>query len=778
MIEPKKFLFVSIEALISDIAWQVTKEGHEVKYFIESKEEKDIGDGFAAKTDDWEKEVAWADVIVFDDVLGQGKKAQKLRNEGKLVVGGTPYTDMLEDDRAFGQNELKSAGVSIIPQENFTSFDEAIDFVQKNPNRYVIKPSGEAQNLKQLLFVGEDEDGKDIVHVLEDYKRAWSKKIKEFQLQKRIVGVEVAVGAFFNGHDFVYPINVNFEHKKLFPGDIGPSTGEMGCYDDQTEVLTNNGWKFFKDLKHDDEICTLNPSNHEIEFHKPSLLVSFSHHKKLVSIQNNTLDIVITPDHNMYACTQWNARNKKNKFEFIKARGLQYQSLIKRTGTWIGQEQEYFVLPSVDFGHHEGNQVLLHKTPEIQIPMDDWLAFMGIWLSDGCTSEGYRIGIAQKVGQKTGLIEDLLEKLPFRFSRTENEFYAYSKQLYSYLERFGKAHEKHVPDFVKNLSPKQIEIFLKWFALGDGTLMKNGYRIFYTCSKALADGLQELLLKTGKVGTIKKKEGRGAVWIKDHFANAERIQYEILERVRKLNSWIDKRDMKVVDYNGKVYCATVQNHIMYVRRNGKPFWCGNTSMFWSEPNKIFNATLKKMEAKLREEHYVGYIDINCIVNSNGIYPLEFTSRFGYPTISIQQEGMITPIGDFLFRLAEGTVTRFRARSGFQIGVRIVVPPFPFRDMETFNSNSKDAVIIFKKPERDGVHIEDVKKLNGDWLVTGKAGVVLIVVGTGSTMRQTQKQVYSRIENIMIPNMYYRKDIGDRWFEDADRLHNWGYLRSE
>ncbi len=29
---------------------------------------------------------------------------------------------------------------------------------------------------------------------------------------------------------------------------------------------------------------------------------------------------------------------------------------------------------------------------------------------------------------------------------------------------------------------------------------------------------------------------------------------------------------------------------------------------------------------------------------------------------------------------------------------------------------------------------------------------------------------------MIPNMYYRKDIGDRWYEDSDRLHAWGYLR--
>jgi len=45
-----------------------------------------------------------------------------------------------------------------------------------------------------------------------------------------------------------------------------------------------------------------------------------------------------------------------------------------------------------------------------------------------------------------------------------------------------------------------------------------------------------------------------------------------------------------------------------------------------------------------------------------------------------------------------------------------------------------------------------------------------------TMKAAQKQAYNRIDNIMIPNMYYRKIIGDRWFEDFDRLHTWGYLR--
>ncbi|MDP3726246.1 MAG: phosphoribosylglycinamide synthetase C domain-containing protein [bacterium] len=428
-VEKKKFLFVSIEALITDIAWQVIKEGHEVRYFIEDTKGKDIGDGFIPKTDDWKKEVSWADVIVFDDVLGQGKKAEQLRRAGKLVIGGTAYTDRLEDDRAFGQEELKNAGVSIIPYTNYSSFDEAIEYVKQNPERYVVKSSGEAQNMKSLLFIGEDEDGRDVIYILDAYKKGWSKKIKSFQLQKRVDGVEVAVGAFFNGKEFAYPINVNFEHKRLFPGNIGPQTGEMG-----------------------------------------------------------------------------------------------------------------------------------------------------------------------------------------------------------------------------------------------------------------------------------------------------------------------------------------------------------TSMFWSDSNKIFNATLKKMEPMLAKEGYVGYIDINCIVNSNGIYPLEFTARFGYPTISIQQEGILMPIGEFLYELASGTLQKFRARSGFQIGVRILVPPFPFNDAKTFEVNSKDAVIMFKKPNYEGIHLEDAKLVDGEWVITGASGVILIVVGMGQTMKQAAASAYNKIQNIMIPNMYYRTDIGERWMEDSDRLHNWGYLR--
>jgi phosphoribosylamine-glycine ligase len=772
-----KFLFVTREALSVDLAWQLTKEGHEVSFYVQNQSEKDVGDGFVAKVDQWEPQKDWADVIIFDDI-GFAATADKLRAEGKFVVGGTPYTDKLEDDREFGQEELKKVGVNILPSWNFTSFDEAVAFMKLYPDRYVIKPSGKAQNEKELLFVGQEEDGKDVEQVLEHYKQKWSSKIKIFLLQKYAQGVEVAVGAFFNGNDFIEPININFEHKRLFPNDIGPSTGEMGCYDDKTEVLTEGGWKFFKDLSREDDIFTLNPSNHEIEFNKPDALVSFTHHKKLISIQNRTLDIVVTPDHNMYVESQQDARKHMGAFKFVKAKDLQYQSRIKRTATWIGTERAVFALPSVSFGHYEGRQVVLHETGELQIPMDDWMAFIGIWLADGyasCNGDSFKIGVSQKKGLKTQKIADLLSRLPFSFMRGENEFYCYDKQLGSFLDKFGGAHEKHVPNFVKELSPRQIAVFLDWYWLGDGTLMNNGFRIFYSASRDVADDVQELLLKVGRVGIVKKRARTGTVTIEGHTAHGSGPRYEVLERVRQLDSWVDKRDIRTVDYDGTVYCATVKNHIMYVRRNGKPYWCGNTSMYWSKTNPIFEMTLLKMKDLLRASKYVGYIDINCIANSKGVFPLEFTTRFGYPTISIHMEGVLSEWGTFLSDLAHGKPTQFKCKKGYQVGVVIAVPPFPFEDEKAFRKYSEDATILFKKPNLNGIHIGEVKTEGGDWKLAGHSGYSLIVTGSGVTMQEAITQAYQSVRNVMIPNMFYRDDIGRRWSRDVDMLFAWGYL---
>jgi phosphoribosylamine--glycine ligase len=199
-------------------------------------------------------------------------------------------------------------------------------------------------------------------------------------------------------------------------------------------------------------------------------------------------------------------------------------------------------------------------------------------------------------------------------------------------------------------------------------------------------------------------------------------------------------------------------------------------MFWAGRNRLFERTLGRLEAWLATEGYVGSIDLNCIVNETGIYPLEFTPRFGYPTIALQEESFEIPTGGFFYDLARGDDPGLRVHGGYQVGVRIVLPPFPFDDPKTYDESSRNAAVVFETESREGIHIEDAKNVEGQWRVAGDSGMPLVVTGKGETMQEARTACYDRIDDIVIPNLYYRDDIGERWIDgDGDRLLAWGYL---
>ena len=105
-----------------------------------------------------------------------------------------------------------------LPHWDFTDHDLALKFIEENPGRYVYKPSGfMGSDSKGILFLGKEEDGKDLHEIIRSNKKVLEARVKQFQLQKFVAGVEVAVGAFFNGNDFIYPININFEHNNNTP---------------------------------------------------------------------------------------------------------------------------------------------------------------------------------------------------------------------------------------------------------------------------------------------------------------------------------------------------------------------------------------------------------------------------------------------------------------------------------------------------------------------------------------------------------------------------------
>jgi phosphoribosylamine--glycine ligase len=139
------------------------------------------------------------------------------------------------------------------------------------------------------------------------------------------------------------------------------------------------------------------------------------------------------------------------------------------------------------------------------------------------------------------------------------------------------------------------------------------------------------------------------------------------------------------------------------------------------------------------------------------------------------EGVQSRWGDFLQALATGQSFPLKTKKGFQIGVVVAVPPFPFEDLKSFRKYSEDAVVIFKKPLTEGVYPADIKLVEGDWRLAGSTGYALVATGDGPTMEDAQREAYARVRNIIIPNMFYRTDIGARWQRDGDLLRTWGYL---
>lgn len=223
-----RVLFVSGEMIAGDLAYRLKQEGCDVKLFIEDESRKDCFENMVEKTDDWKKELDWVGkdgLIVFDDV-GYGKEQDDLRKEGYLVVGGSEGGDKLEKDREFGQEVLKSCGLNTEESKNFNDIELALKYINKNKAKWVVKQNNHKSS---LAYVGQMEDGSDVESVLRSYNK-YNKDdaIKTISLQKKIDGIEIAAGRFFNGKDWVGPICVNFEHKPLFHNDIGPLTGEMG----------------------------------------------------------------------------------------------------------------------------------------------------------------------------------------------------------------------------------------------------------------------------------------------------------------------------------------------------------------------------------------------------------------------------------------------------------------------------------------------------------------------------------------------------------------------
>lgn len=246
-----RILFISHTNCALDLAVILKLQGNDVDVIITDAEAVDVGKNMGVNIilglDKLNEIKSKYDLFINDDVYF-GNISNKLRKEGRPVIGGSIDTDVWENNRQIGMKIMELANIPVPETQEFSDYKEALDFVSESENLYVLKYSGMEGTAKSKTVVPLVKE--ELLWYLEDFSKNSSSDSK-FILQKMIKGTEVAFSWWWNGEDIVGDVFMNFEHKRMFNGDMGVLCGESGTvvYGVDDKIVRENFSGIFTFLK-------------------------------------------------------------------------------------------------------------------------------------------------------------------------------------------------------------------------------------------------------------------------------------------------------------------------------------------------------------------------------------------------------------------------------------------------------------------------------------------------------------------------------------------------
>lgn len=372
------------------------------------------------------------------------------------------------------------------------------------------------------------------------------------------------------------------------------------CQLANTKILTEKGWKFITDVKVGENILTVNEDK-IIEIKPIKRVISEPYKGKLIHLKGKLIDIKVTPNHKFPIVD----RNKKWK-GFYTAQEIFDGSIpdmshcsFFKNGEWIGDNDSEFIINPLtedEISIIPNNSLKEKYKQELHIPMEVWMKFMGIYLSEGCSHykrehRGGYVGIFQKKQEIADEIEEMLNEFPLEYKKIYTKsgctiFSIYDMRLAKYLSQFGDCYSKYVPFEIKKQSKEMLRIFYDWFVMGDGR--KRGANKYnyttddvFSASQQLIMDLNEIQLKIGYCGSYHEEDRHKDRYIDNRVIKSDNC-HNMYFSLKCLNKHIslNKESLKVTeeDYDGKVYCVEVENHTFYTMcNNGKCLWSGNSS---------------------------------------------------------------------------------------------------------------------------------------------------------------------------------------------------------
>jgi len=336
------------------------------------------------------------------------------------------------------------------------------------------------------------------------------------------------------------------------------------CYDEKTEILTNDGWKLFNSININTYVAQYNNGN--IEFVKPVKYICQDYIGEMVSIFNDKrgVDLLVTPNHRCYT------KNKKGEIFVKQAKDIKY--------------------------YHDRNHIMAGKltclnpilfTPEHAIK----IAFQadGSYESNHNQENSFKNGFTKirfnfTKQRKIERIIKICEEGCYEYSihqekERENQKTIYVKVPFSIFKDF-----KWVNDIINNIDYKYCQQFIEECSYWDGTRRSDKRFKYDTTIGINAEIVQLLACFSGyKTKYSIAKDNR-----KDIFNDVHTVH--IIKQ-----DFIDGQGIEKTfkNYDGKVYCVTVPSGAIIVRRNHRISISGNSGDPLEVLPKILNVLGEK-----------------------------------------------------------------------------------------------------------------------------------------------------------------------------------------
>ncbi len=347
--------------------------------------------------------------------------------------------------------------------------------------------------------------------------------------------------------------------------------GFAQCYDEKTEILTDSGWKLFKDLSKDDKVAQYDKG--EIQFVLPSNYHVSPWVGNMHSYKDrwNRINLLVTPNHRMVYL--WD--KKEHRIEPSENIKWTRRKDIPLGGYKKGNLNKVSYLDKLKIAYQADGQSLRYNKN-----------------SEGLISNYIEVGKPNKIK----FLEEILSNLDFKYSYTETEnIHGTTMRKYKILTPFELPKNFDWVN-IQDVSTEWCLEFMEELSKWDSHIDEYGKIIYSNSCEKSIDVVQIISTFTNKWCT------RGLYEYENpNHKPTYVIRYQPNQEAL-INGQALSKSITEEEYSGLIYCVTVPSGTLVIRREGvvsisgntetvvNDYWTGLVTKWFRKPEIIAMAT--------------------------------------------------------------------------------------------------------------------------------------------------------------------------------------------